>query len=464
MFSSLRARLWLSYMLVGGAVLAAITFALLVFLVRNPRVAREAEINLISAANTIQRQRLNLGGETNLEEIVQSADELLDVRVLILNSQGDLLADSRADSAGALPELRLASGPGPLAEVAEFTDASGQEWLYTHRMLQGRVRLLLATPRPAVPVLAVFTDEFFAPIARAALLALALSLLFSFLVARWIASPLQGISQASRGVAEGQLTEIQPNGPREVQSLARAFNEMSHQVHTSRQSQRDFVANVSHELKTPLTSVQGFAQAILDGTVQGGEGLKQAAQVIFNEAGRMHRMVVELLDLASLDAGTAPLNRVTVDMGQLLREVRARFVPQAELAGVRIVSQIDNLPKVVGDQDRLTQVFNNLVENALKFSPKGGEVNISAQQGNGALLVTVRDSGPGIPAEEVDRIFERFFQVDKARSGGRPRGAGLGLSIAQKIVNAHGGELRVESQPGQGSRFIVRLPLDGAPA
>ncbi len=150
-------------------------------------------------------------------------------------------------------------------------------------------------------------------------------------------------------------------------------------VHASQQSQRDFVANVSHELKTPLTSVQGFAQAILDGTAETPEAQQQAAQVIYDEAGRMHRLVLDLLDLARLDGGTADLRRERVSLTVLLQAVIERLTPQSVQAGVSLVDQVPDLPDVIGDGDRLSQVFNNLVDNAIKHTPAGGEVALSAK-------------------------------------------------------------------------------------
>jgi two-component system sensor histidine kinase ResE len=243
---------------------------------------------------------------------------------------------------------------------------------------------------------------------------------------------------------------------------------MSEQVHSSRQSQRDFVANVSHELKTPITSIQGFAQAILDGTAKRGEALQQAARVIYDEAGRMHRLVIELLELARLDAGGGSLKRESVDLGILLAALARKLEPMAKAAGVTLRTDLADLPQLSGDGDRLVQVFTNLTENAIKHTPRDGAVSISAvlldgaTRQDGAALITVADTGPGIPPEEAGRVFERFYQLDKARAAGPDRGVGLGLPIARQIVEAHGGSLSLESELGQGSRFVVRLPLGGA--
>ena len=478
MFASLRSRLWLTYLLLIVVILSVVTLSFLLFLVRNPRLAREAETNLTLAANALLRQRISLGARTDaaeLQQAVENADELLDVRVILLGPAGSVLADSQADASATLPELGALAldnpqnqGQGQPAqlppEIAEFTDENGQVWLFTVRSLQGRYRLIVATPRPTAPMASVFADDFFPPIAQAGLLALALSVVLAALMARSISAPLQRMSVVAGEIAEGERSQIRPQGPREVRSLAESLNEMSEKVHASQESQRDFVANVSHELKTPITSIQGFAQAILDGTASGGAALRQAAQVFFDEAGRMHRMVSQLLDLARLEAGTAAFERTEVDLEELLSNVARTFEPHAQAAKVLLETDIQPLPAISADGDRLFQVFTNLLENALKNTPEGGQVILGARQHNGGVAIGVSDSGAGIPAHELERIFERFYQVDRSRKGGEGRGVGLGLSIAQEIVRAHGGQITVESQVGQGSTFTVQLPTGAPPS
>jgi signal transduction histidine kinase len=258
------------------------------------------------------------------------------------------------------------------------------------------------------------------------------------------------------------MRSVMPQGPHEVQDLTRAFNSMIERVHSSQQSQRDFVANVSHELKTPLTSIQGFAQAILDDTADTPEARKQAAQIIYNESARMHRMALDLLDLARLEAGTADLKMSTVDVGVLLRSIVEKFSPQATKAGVDLRLDIsDNLPVLVADGDRLAQVFTNLVDNALKFTPVHGQVTLSAKKAGAELELSVADSGVGVESEALSRLFDRFYQVDASRSraGGEGHGAGLGLAIVKEIVQAHGGKIGVRSQVGHGTTFTIQLPL-----
>ena len=169
---------------------------------------------------------------------------------------------------------------------------------------------------------------------------------------------------------------------------------------------------------------------------------------------------IDLLDLAKLDAGTADLQRAPLDMTILLNSIGERFIPQSKNALVTLKTEIQPLPSFIGDGDRLAQVFTNLVDNALKHTPAGGIVTLSAQHLADKLIVKVTDNGPGIPLDELDRIFERFYQVDKSRPGGEnSRGIGLGLAIAQQIVHAHKGTLTAKSQIDQGSEFVVSLPV-----
>jgi signal transduction histidine kinase len=319
--------------------------------------------------------------------------------------------------------------------------------------------LLVAAPRPRVAGLALFADELLPLFLQGGAIALLLSLALAFLIARWVADPLQKMLSAARDFPGGESAPVRPGGPREVQEVMRAFNSMIGRVSDSQASQREFVANVSHELKTPLTSIQGFAQAILDGTAESPEARRQAVEVILAESSRMHRMVLDLLDLARLDAGTADLKMASVDVGLLLHGVAEKFAPLAKQAGVTISVRADDLPPVEGDGDRLAQVFTNLVDNALKFTPSRGSVTLSARRAGGTLEAEVRDTGVGIAPEALQHVFDRFYQADASRARKERQGAGLGLAIAREIVGAHGGKISVRSQPGQGTAFTLSLPL-----
>jgi len=457
MFSSLRTRLWLSYALLVFIALSVVAAVLLVYLINNPVINRQTVARLNADGVIILKDQAQLAGldADALQAKMAEYDRTFGVRVLVLNHSRQLLADSRSSTAPALAIKTLR------AYILNPTvkDSGGQAWLVSLSRISTDRFLVLAAPRPRVPLLTVLADEMIPVLSLAGLTALLLSLVLATLLTRWIAHPLQDVASAARAFPAGQANPLHLHGPREVQDLTHAFNEMAERVGSSQKSQRDFVANVSHELKTPLTSIQGFAQAILDGTADSSEARAQAAAVIFDEAGRMHRLVLDLLDLARLDAGTADLQRSAVDLGALLKTVAEKFAPQARAAGVEIRLEAAALPPITGDGDRLAQVFTNLVDNALKYTPAGGGITLRAAASAQGVQVEVADTGAGIPPQAVARIFDRFYQADSSRQGGRKHGAGLGLAIAREIVQAHGGTISVRSSPGSGSTFSVTLPL-----
>ncbi len=460
MFASLRARLWLTYALMIAIVLAILSASLLIYLVRNPVEERQSLLRLTVAAESIARLGdSNLGQipAARLQEIMTRTDERTGFRVLVLSGNATVVADSRAGDSPPLifqqPQIRRGMGL--------VQDGGGQSWLYALRPVGDGFFLATASARerrlPAI--LNILSDEFLPPFVQAGAIALAIALFLAVLIARWISAPLRRMSEATRRVSAGEYQQLRPEGPTEVQTLAKAFNEMTRKVQSSQVAQRDFVANVSHELKTPLTSIQGFAGALLDGTVSSQPEVKQAAGIIHNEAERMHRMVIDLLDLARLDTGTMELDRSPIDAHQLLERVTRKFAPQAAGAGIQLSLDAAALPLIVGDHDRLVQVFTNLIDNAIKYTPEGGKVQVHATRVEDSINIAVSDSGQGIEPDELSRVFERFYQTDRSRGGGRGRGAGLGLAIASEIVRAHGGRIFAQSKVGQGSRFTVSLPI-----
>lgn len=443
---TLRGRLFLTYVALVGLTLGAVTLGFLGYLWNNPALEREAALHLELAVGAAARRETVLRTPQGREQALQRLADALEVRLLLFDPQGRLVVDTQ-------PEVSLFP---PDSEHGLARDAQGQVWLFAARRLRSGWRVVAALPRPSrlQPLLNLLRDDLLPPLIQTAVTALALALLLAVLLSRWVARPLGRMAQAARALAAGEHHPIPVEGPAEVQTLARAFNEMSRQVEASQRSQREFVANVSHELKTPLTSIQGFAQAILDGTAQDPEAVRQAAQVIYDEAGRMHRLVLDLLDLARLDAGTADLRREPLDLAALVRNVVQRLQPQAQEAQVALTAHGATTLTVYGDGDRLAQVVTNLLDNALKHTPAGGQVTVRVWEEGPWALVAVQDTGEGIPPEALPRIFERFYQLDQARRGG----AGLGLSIAYEIVRAHGGTITVQSEPGKGSVFVVKLP------
>jgi two-component system, OmpR family, sensor kinase len=453
MFTSLRSRLWLSYAIVIAVALGITLVVVFVFLLRNPLASRQVEEQLREVQNIILTDPQRY---IDTPSAVDQLKQAYGVRVIFFNSKHNPVFDSDAGEPS-LPFPRR-NALGRAAQTAR--DSSGRLWLYSFNRLSADSILVVAAPRPRVAVLSIFADQFLIPVLEAGLIALLLSLILAYAISRWVADPLQEVVYAAQLYPSEEMKSLSPRGPHEVQDLTRAFNSMVARVEGSQKSQREFVANVSHELKTPLTSIQGFAQAILDGTADTPEMRQQSAQIILNEAGRMHRMVLDLLDLARLEAGTADLKMSAVDMEALLQNIIEKFTPQAQRAGVQFELDIPaSLPVLTGDGDRLAQVFTNLVDNALKFMPGGGKVDLLAVPAGDMLEISVSDTGPGIPQAALPQLFDRFYQVDVSRAGGEGHGAGLGLAIVKEIIEAHGGRISVRSELGHGTTFVIHLPL-----
>jgi signal transduction histidine kinase len=484
-FSSLRSRLILSYIVVIFVCLILAGLILIVLL--RPFQTRLAYINLAAKALPTARlvRELSRGGLTPEEIGAQLKEQAQEdgSRILVLTPQGEVLADTEDKLIGHQLQVpaRETRREGRLPySYGQFVTPDGESIIYVALPTAalrspggagGEQRLIVAVAMTR-PRAVTFLGDLLVPLLFAGLVAFLISILLAYLIARSIAKPLQRITLATEEIARGDYDQqLNITSPDEVRRLATSFNVMTQEVKASRQAQRDFVANVSHELKTPLTSIQGFSQAILDGTARDGEAQRHAAQIINDEAERMTRLVNELLDLAKLDTGQIVMAREPVDMGQLLRGCMEKLTPQAGQGGVELKLDLGALPPLSGDNDRLAQVFTNLIDNALKHTPQGGRVTVAASEVMGSparkgekavpkVEVSVADTGSGIPPEDLSRIFERFYQVDKSRHR-EGKGTGLGLAIAKEIVQTHGGQIKAESVMGVGTKFTVTLPASG---
>lgn len=478
---TLRARLLLSYI---GLVLITLLLAAAI-LASGIRVYQD-RLTLIRLSGSVrftvpfvaERWQQGMEPQAILDEFKANAPGPIG-RVLILSPRGEVLADTGRSFVGKqVGRLRpiIHRLPSPVREFrGEFRAANGERWLCVAVPLirnpsQPALRqrpLLVAHVAPAQDQVIVL--DLARQLAKAGLGALIVGVLLALVISRSIAQPLREIASATREIAHGDLDQqLAVGGPDEVQSLARSFNTMVREVKATRQAQRALVANVSHDLKTPLTSIQGFSQAILDGMAQDEATLKRLAGVIHDEATRMHRLVEQLLDLARLDAGQVVMRGERVALEPLLQGCVESLAVRAQEKEITLSLNVPQLPIILGDGDRLMQVFTNLLDNALKHTPNGGTITVEGSvvevesvQGDGhqpMVEISVTDTGPGIPPEDLPHIFERFYQVDKSRPGGRG-GSGLGLAIVKEIVEAHGGHVHAESVVGLGSRFIVALPL-----
>jgi two-component system sensor histidine kinase BaeS len=280
----------------------------------------------------------------------------------------------------------------------------------------------------------------------AALLAAAVAAL----LARRLTQPLRRLGRAAGELAAGRSPEPVPlAGTEELDELAVAFNGMSEQLELARDAERAVLLSVSHDLRTPLTSIRGYAEGLEDGTVEPLE----AAVVVGREAARLERLVGDLLALARLRQGVLEVRIEPVDLAAVAREAEERLRPRAREAGVEVLVEGGPAP-AVADHGRALQVVSNLLDNAIRVSPRGGAVTVSVRPGE----LRVADRGPGIPEAELPRAFERFHL--RARAGrGSPEGAGLGLAIVRELTEAMGGSATAENLPDGGAEFTIRLPL-----
>jgi signal transduction histidine kinase len=422
-----------------------------------------------------------------IADLLKEQAEKQEVRMLLLTPRGQVLADTQDNWTGKQAKVDLAEIPKdtktPYPYVyGRITPPNGDTQLYvalsatpprlatedSESQHQVFVALLASPRRGLRTVLKDIASRFL----QAGLVALGISIILALVVARSIAQPLQRITSATEEIARGNYDQtLAITSPDEIGRLATSFNTMVREVKASRQAQRDFVANVSHELKTPLTSIQGFSQAILDGTADDEINRHRSVEIISSEANRMSRLVDELLDLARIESGQIQMLCESVDLSRVLEVCVEKFALRAKENNVALTLDVPVLPPVTGDKDRLAQVFINLLENALKHTPPTGKVTVKALESTKKLPqkvtptatsmveITITDTGAGIPPQDLEHIFERFYQVDKSRSGTN-RGVGLGLTIAKQIVEAHKGTIRVESVRDLGTKFTVVLPIE----
>ncbi|HWG98931.1 MAG TPA: ATP-binding protein [Pilimelia sp.] len=270
--------------------------------------------------------------------------------------------------------------------------------------------------------------------------AVALSLVTLQVMAHGATVPLRQMTAAARAMARGDYTRrVHTRARDEVGELAAAFNLMAADLAAADRQRRELIANVSHELRTPITALRGLLENVVDGVAPAEPATMRAALA---QTERLGRLVAELLDLSRLDAGVAPMSREDVDVAGFLGRVVAEARVNAAGAGRDVAFLVDLPPEplaVAGDADRLHQLFANLLDNAARHSPPGGTVRIAVRRRGGELLFAVADQGDGIPADERDRVFERFTRGERATGGG----TGLGLAIARWVVQLHGGTIAV---------------------
>jgi signal transduction histidine kinase len=472
-FSSLRANLIAAFVAVIALslLLASGTFA---YLLREYQVDRERsrleDVAGIYMVRVVRMARDGASLQAIAAQIDQSAGDA-SVRILLLDDRGGVLHDTE-NNAFMGRMFSLPPNPGRRPNVSQSIE--GDKVFTVASFPDLTLRLAVVSSEQSL------TNAWWDTLPRLSMAALS-ALLVSIGIAWWLAStitrPMVQITRASEEMARGNLDPqlALPETTDEVGRLSTAFTTMAHEVARSHQTMRDLMANVSHDLRTPLTSISGFAGALVDGTLSGPEGAREAGRIIGEEAERMRRLVEDLLYLGRIESGDASLLRDPVDLAELARGAQARFLFRAQESGINFEVNAPQSVPILGDPHRIGQVLDNLIENAFKHTPPTGSVVVTATVEDArapgtrpsrvarTAVLTVHNTGSYIPPQEAERVFERFYQLDKARvgSGGR----GLGLAIAREIVQAHGGRIDLQSAPQTGTRFTVSIPaLEASPS
>jgi signal transduction histidine kinase len=304
-----------------------------------------------------------------------------------------------------------------------------------------------------------FRFSFFEALAWAGLAAAVVAVVASIFVSRSLSAPIRAMTVASQRISEGHYSErVHVKGEDELGLLAGSFNRMAEKLEQTETMRRQLIGDVSHELRTPLTAIKGSMEGLMDNVLPADA---ETFSQIHEEADRLSRLVDDLQELSRVEAGSFELDRKPVAVSDLAAFTLKRLSRQFEAKGVTLTSNLpDTLPPVLADEDRIGQVMLNLVGNALRYTPLGGRVTISAEVHGHEVEISVTDTGDGIPPEHLPHIFDRFYRVDKSRSRQAGGGSGIGLTIAKYLVEAHNGTIRVESAgDGRGSTFRFTLPV-----
>ena len=405
-------------------------------------------LSFVLVQRSVQREAVRaLGRQAALIAAQERASPkpLTSLGVFFETQQERLAIISLAQAALLLPPAggaRLREGRPAQGTV----EVGGRRYLYAARPDGEKAIVLLRSAKLEASDRRPFTIAF----AIAAGVGAVLAAIAAFLLAGAVTRPITRVASASKGLAAGERPGPLPvEGSDEVAALATAFNQMADDLHRVKEAEQSFLLSVSHELKTPLSSIRGHGEALLDGVLP----VPKAAGVIVQESKRLERLVRDLLDLARLNQRSFAVTAERVDLAVLAREALARHEAEAERVGVSLVGAPADGAAATADPDRVLQVLSNLIENAVRSTPSGGGVTVSSHPGE----LTVADTGPGLAPEDLPRAFDRFYLYSRYVKH-RAVGTGLGLAIVKELVDAMDGTVTVESEPGAGTTFVIRLP------
>jgi signal transduction histidine kinase len=443
MFHSLRFRLLISFTL---AILIAIgsTF-FFVGLATRSEIQRYGDrvdqARTVRMQNELARFYFIYRDWSGIQLFVEQWGNLYQSRIIITNSLGVVVADSQGDLLGK-------------------TNKSTQPGVQIALPGQGTVGTLYITSRlpefglDSLQTLFLVIGRFFI---WGALVAIAIALVVTFFLSQRILSPVKALTKAARNLGQGDFSQrVASKDKSEVGELARAFDTMAENLQRNEQLRKNMVADVAHELRTPISNIRGYLEAVTDGVVKPDP---DTISKLSEEASLLTRLVEDLQELSLAEAGTLKLVLNLENISGVISQTVTAIQVKAIAKGVTVTAGLpDQLPTVNMDAQRISQVLRNLLENAVTHTATGGRITVTAGLSeNNTLEVSVSDTGEGIPASELPLIFERFYRVDKSRTRATG-GSGLGLTIAKRLVEAHGGKITVQSEVGKGTRFTFTLP------
>ncbi len=463
---SLRARLILSHVLPLAATVPLIGLALLYLLetqvlIRNFSTELQKQAVLVAQITT-HRMEIWHQPET-AQSFVEQMGERLGAWVTLFSPRGELLASSNpAETAGSrqpLPQAVAHGGQSVLVVThkASLSAEVVEVWLPVVDE-RGQVIGVVRMTDP-LPTLQARFRQLRSMVFGVLLGGLLLGVALGWGLALTLERPLARATESVYHLASGEdLTPLPERGPREIRLLLRAVNTLAERLRLSQETRRRLLANLVHEVGRPLGAIRSAVQALSGGADRDEPLRRELLQGMEEHLNRLDRLLDDLVHLHDQPLGTLDLERQPTPLGDWLRQTVAPWQAAAKAAGLAFHLEAPaDLPTLDVDGHRLAQALGNLLSNAIRYTPRGGAVRVSAGTADGRVWIQVQDTGPGIPPEEQERVFTPFY---RGQSAGRfPQGMGLGLSIARDLVQAHGGELALESRPGQGSTFTIRLPL-----
>lgn len=460
---NIRWKLAAAFFLITAAVLMATNLFILHTLELSYLNAREsthlANANIIALAG---RDDI-LHQDRSAFYLARDFGEQINARVLILDTAGRVIVDS-------FDESWLVGRVLHYPEVTAALEGTSDSGLYPIGRRETVMNVAVPVLRNKTEVigavmLIVNVDDIYQTLAEirtqmigVSLLSGLLAAVLSLVLAQFLSRPLNTLTHAVRHMERGDLTQrVAINSRDELGDLGQAFNSMAAQLETVDRARREFIANASHELRSPLASIKTLAQSLADGDERDPAVYREYLRDIDSEMDRLNRLVNDLLHLARLEEQESPPQFTNCDISELADHVASIMDSLARSRGVAIAKQVADRLEWTLDRDLVVRILFNLVDNAIRHTPAGGRVTIEARTADHQLLLCVRDSGEGIPEEELPFIFDRFYRVDKARSRATG-GTGLGLSIVRQAVHRLGGTIEVRSTLGDGTAFEIRIP------